>query len=80
MASFHLADVSQRVRLLQTRSVAPRITTRGINNGDTFVLLLDEFRQIGRDFDVVVGMSDDQQDVHLVAAVGFRDRRGWLRL
>ena len=33
-------------------------------------------RQIGGNFDVIVGMADHEQDVHLVAAVGLRDCSG----
>src|SRR5579863_9411906 len=72
MASFHFADIGQRLRLLRTSGVAARISPRRVDHGHTLVLLLNQLGDVGGDFDVVVGMTDNLQNVHFVTAIRLR--------
>ena len=58
--------------------VASGISTRAINDGHGLMLFLDEFRNVSGDFDIVVEMSDDDEDVDLIADVRLRVKFGLL--
>src|SRR3954462_7717911 len=80
LTRFHLADVSERLCLLLTCRVPARIAAGHINDRGSLVLLLNHFGQISGDFNVIIGMTDDNQNVNFVAAVRLWDRRRGLRL
>ncbi len=69
MPRFHLTDISQRLCLFQPGRVAARISARSVDHRDALVLLFDQLRDVCRDLDIVVRMSDDDKDVHFVALI-----------
>lgn len=75
MSRFHLADVRQRVCLLFTDSVPTRIVVCRINKSGALMFLLDGLCQVRGDFDVIIGMAHNEQDVNFVAAVRLRNIR-----
>ena len=80
MASFHFADVGQRVGLLGAGGIAAGIPPSGVDDGYALVLLFDQFGDVSGDFAVVIGMTDDLQNVHFIPAVWFGIGRSLLTL
>src|SRR5437660_9341236 len=77
MSSFHFANVRQGRRLFGSSGISARVSPSRVDHRRTLVLLLDEFCDVRSDFDVVIGMPDDHQNVHFIAAIGLRV---WRRL
>jgi hypothetical protein len=61
MARFQLSDVSERIGLLRTGRIAAGIAARGIDDGHTLVLLLDQFGDVGRNFNVIIRMTENSE-------------------
>ena len=74
MPGFHFPDIRQSRRLLRTCSVAAGVSARRIHNCRSLMLLLDQLRKIRSHFDVIVGMSNNDQHIHFVSRVRRRIR------
>jgi hypothetical protein len=78
MTGFHFADVGESFGLLGADGIASGVSARSIHDGDVLVLLFDELGNVGGDFDVIVGVAHDDENVDFVAGIGLRIGLGLL--
>src|SRR5579872_537355 len=69
MTSLHLADIGESVGLFRTGSIASGISASSVDNGSRLMLLLNQLGNVGGDFDVVIGMTNNNQNIDFITSV-----------
>src|SRR3954462_9725388 len=70
VTSFHLANVGQGFGLLRSGSISARISPRGVDDGYSLVLLLNQLCYVRGELDVVIRMTIHLQNIHFVTLIG----------
>src|SRR3954462_15373533 len=70
VTSFHLANVRQGFGLLRSGGISARISARGVDDGYSLVLLLNQLCYVRGELDVIIRMTIHLQNIHFVTLIG----------
>jgi hypothetical protein len=75
VAGFHFTHVGECVRLFHANRVSAGVAASGIYHGHALVLLFDQFGDVRRNINIVVGMANNFENINLVTVIRGRDGR-----